>query len=176
MAFTNRDDLAEAMKSLRVHGKGTDKYDNVRVGLNARLDTLQAAIVLAKFGVFPEELVARQRLAAEYGALLGKLPAGRVEIPTVPQARTSAWAQYTIRCAQGRREALQRALQKSGVPTAVYYPLPLHLQGAFRGLGYTPEDFPVSEAASRGVMSLPFGPYLKETEVASVVEALSHCE
>jgi dTDP-4-amino-4,6-dideoxygalactose transaminase len=173
MAFTDRDDLAAALRSLLVHGKGSDKYDNVRVGLNARLDTLQAAILLAKWEAFPAELEARQLRAQDYREALSPLPAGLSDCPAVPGDTRSAWAQYTVRCRRGQRESLQQRLRKRGVPSAVYYPLPLSLQGAFRDLGYAPGGFPVAEEASCEVLSLPFGPYLGREEIAAVAAALA---
>ncbi len=166
--LTDDADFAGKMQSLRVHGKGRDKYDNVRLGLNARLDTIQAAALLAKLVIFPEEMEARQRVAARYDGLIKGL-AG-VAAPVVREGCASAWAQYTVRVTD--REALQAALKEAGIPTAIYYPLPLHLQGAFAGLGYGPGDFPASEAASREVLSLPMHPYLSEETQRSVVAAL----
>ncbi|MBI5014770.1 MAG: DegT/DnrJ/EryC1/StrS family aminotransferase [Deltaproteobacteria bacterium] len=165
MVFTDDDALADAMRSIRIHGKGRDKYDNVRIGLNARLDTLQAAIVLAKFEAFPEELAKRQAAAQLYGELLGAEPS--LCVPTVPGGYSSAWAQYTVRVGGGRRDVLQGQLRAADIPSAVYYPMPLHLQGAFRHLGYSRGDFPLAELASAEVLSLPFGPYLSEGDLAA---------
>lgn len=164
MVFTDRDDIADICRSLLVHGKGSDKYDNVRIGLNARLDTFQAAILLAKFRVFPKELESREAAAARYNR---GLEAYRdiLSPPLVPEGCFSAWAQYTVRARDPEtRTALMGRLKKAGIPTAIYYPKPLHLQTAFAHLGYRPADFPESEAASQTVFSLPFGPYLKEDE------------
>ncbi|GFK94185.1 UDP-2-acetamido-2-deoxy-3-oxo-D-glucuronate aminotransferase [Fundidesulfovibrio magnetotacticus] len=153
--FTDDAELAKVFKSLRVHGAGTDKYDNVRIGVNARLDTLQAAILLAKLEAFPAEVELRQAAAARYDAALAGTG---VTTPHIPGGYRSAWAQYTV--LTERREALQAALKEAGAPTAVYYPRPLHLQTAFARLGHKPGDFPVSEKASAQVLSLPMGPYL----------------
>ena len=173
MVFTNLDDLAEICRSLLVHGKGRDKYDNVRIGLNARLDTLQAAILLAKFEVFPEELKARQHVAARYTEGL-EAHGSLVTPPRVPEGSLSAWAQYTVRVKDGEsRRLLMDRLKAAGIPTVVYYPKPLHLQTAFAQLGYRLGDFPVSEAASQSVFSLPFGPYLTAEEQTHIFEALS---
>jgi dTDP-4-amino-4,6-dideoxygalactose transaminase len=157
--FTGDDELAEKMKSIRVHGQGSDKYDNVRIGLNARMDTLQAAILMVKLENFPWELEQRQRVAERYTRTL----AGVVETPQIPDGCYSAWAQYSVQ--SDRREALQTALKEAGVPTAVYYPKPLHLQKAFGFLKGRPGDCPASEAASRHIFSLPMHPYLKDAEI-----------
>lgn len=154
--FTDDDGLAALLASIRVHGKGSDKYDNVRIGLNGRLDTMQAAILLAKLEAFPGELDARDVVAARYGKLLADLP--DLTLPVVPEGCRSAWAQYTL--ASPRRDAIMAALREDGVPTMVYYPKPLHVQTAFAGLGHAPNDFPASMAASGRVFSLPMHPYL----------------
>lgn len=153
-AFTDNDDLASAMRSLRVHGQGSGKYDNVRVGTNARLDTLQAAILLEKLAVFEDELAAREAIAVRYEAGL----AGAVAVPRVPEGSSSAWAQYTVRAAD--RDGLAAALKVVGVPTAVYYPTPLHRQPAYRGYPTAGEGLPVAEHLAREVLSLPMHPYL----------------
>ncbi|MBI5441426.1 MAG: DegT/DnrJ/EryC1/StrS family aminotransferase [Deltaproteobacteria bacterium] len=170
MVFTDRDDLAEAMRSLRNHGQGGDRYDNVRVGLNARLDTVQAAVTLAKFEVFPGELERRRDVARLYTELFSR--AEGVRAPAVPARLRSAWGQYTIRLPAAERSAAEAALKKVGVPAMIYYPRPLHLQGAFRGLGYGPGDFPQAERASREVLSLPFGPYLDAGAVREIAHTL----
>ncbi|MBE0617605.1 MAG: DegT/DnrJ/EryC1/StrS family aminotransferase [Proteobacteria bacterium] len=168
MAFTDRDDLAEAMRSIRIHGKGRDKYDNVRIGLNARLDTIQAAILLAKFEAFPGEVDRRRQLARSYTEILSR--SSSLVPPHVPEGYRSAWAQYTVRAAPGRRGAAQEAFTKAGIPTAVYYPQPLHLQGAFKPLGYRQGDFPEAELASGEVLSLPFGPYANDDVALRIAE------
>ena len=165
--FTNDDRLAGILKSIRVHGKGSDKYDNVRIGLNSRLDTLQAAILLAKLEVFPEELRARQRAAEFYTA---RLPASVTPPLVAPEAR-SAWAQYSILVED--RDSLQKALKEVGVPTNVYYPKPLHLQTAYSDLGYESGSFPVAERLSQSILSLPMHPYLTEEEQTCVVDAVA---
>ena len=170
MVFTDRDDLAEICRSLLVHGKGTDKYDNVRIGLNARLDTLQAAVVLAKLEVFPEEVEKRQAIARAYTEALASNPALRP--PHVPEGLKSGWAQYTVRAPNGGRGGVEAALKVAGVPSVVYYPKPLHLQTAFAPLGYRAGDFPESERASAEVLSLPFGPYLARDAAAQIAAVL----
>jgi len=165
--FTDNDQLADTMRSIRVHGKGTHKYDNVRIGLNGRMDTLQAAIVLAKLEVFDQEVKDRQRVAEQYSQALKDV----VTVPYVAPDCTSVWAQYSVLSEQ--REALQKRLQAAGVPTAVYYPLPLHLQGAFSHLGYREGDFPVSEDASRKIFSLPMHPYLEPADQQRIIAAFT---
>jgi len=168
--LTDDDHLAGLMRSIRVHGQGSHKYENVRLGLNARLDTLQAAILLAKLAAFPDELEQRQRVAARYTQGLNS----RVQTPHIPEGSTSAWAQYSI--LTDRREEVQAALKTAGIPTAVYYPLPLHLQGAFADFGYAQGDFPVAEATAGRIFSLPMHPYLEDETidfiVARIIEAV----
>jgi dTDP-4-amino-4,6-dideoxygalactose transaminase len=169
MCFTDDAQLAAVMDSLRVHGKGSDKYDNVRVGFNGRMDTLQAAIVLSKFSIFPEEVELRQEVAGRYGQLLGRLKG--VTLPLVPAGYKSVWAQYSVLAAsEAHRQRLQAGLKEAGIPTAVYYPKPLHLQTAFASLGYREGDFSLSEDASRRIFSLPMHPYLKLEEQEKIAE------
>lgn len=167
--FTDDGDLAEVMASIRVHGKGAHKYDNARIGLNARLDTLQAAVLLAKMTVFPDEIKARREAAAEYTRRFRNIPG--VTPPLVPEGYASAWAQYSILVDE--REAVQAAIKEKGAPTAVYYPKPLHLQTAFSYLGYAPGDMPESENASKYIMSVPMHPYLDERAIDLVCKAVS---
>lgn len=164
--FTRDAAEAEVLRSIRVHGQGRNKYDNVRIGLNGRLDTIQAAVLLVKLEVFPEELEARQRAASRYTTGL----AGLVRTPATPEDRLCAWAQYSVR--SPNRESIQGALQDAGIPSAIYYPKPLHLQEAFRNLGYGPGDFPVSESAAREIFSLPMHPYLTDDTVDRIVETI----
>jgi dTDP-4-amino-4,6-dideoxygalactose transaminase len=171
MCFTADDQLAAVMDSIRVHGKGTDKYDNVRIGINGRMDTLQAAVLLSKFSIFPEEIDLRQKAARRYNELLGGLKG--VTTTQVPAGSTSVWAQYSLLAKdEGHRTRLQEGLKQAGVPTAVYYPKPLHLQTAFAHLGYRPGDFPKSEDASRRVFSLPMHPYLKPEEQETIARVI----
>ena len=160
--FTNDESTAAYLRSVRVHGSGEDKYDNVRTGLNARIDTLQAAILLPKLAVLENELEARERHAARYSRVLGDV----VDTPTVPVNSTSAWAQFTIRVSE--RERVQAALSAAGIPSAIYYPKPLHLQTAFSHLGGKPGDIPMAEAASATVLSLPMHPYLEDEQIDHV--------
>lgn len=171
MCFTDDDALASIMDSLRVHGKGDDKYENVRIGINGRLDTLQAAILLAKFEIFPQELEMRDRVAKRYGELISRCPG--IVTPVLPPGTRSAWAQYSLLAAgSGERQLLMNRLKKAGIPTAIYYPKPLHLQTAFAHLGYKEGDFPVSEDFSRRIFSLPMHPYLKiedQKQIAKII-------
>jgi UDP-2-acetamido-2-deoxy-ribo-hexuluronate aminotransferase len=164
--FTDDDKLAEVMRSIILHGKGSHKYENIRIGVNGRLDTLQAAILLAKLEVFGKELDNRQRVAEKYSAGLK----GTVEVPLIPKGMVSAWAQYSI--LTERRDDLERYLKEKGIPTAIYYPTPLHLQPAIAYLGYKKGDFPVSEDASHRILSLPMHPYLTDQEMQEVTEAI----
>ena len=175
MCFCSDDSLAEIMRSIRLHGKGTHKYENIRIGINGRLDTLQAAILLAKFSLFEEEVKLRQVVANRYNELL-RICAGLVT-PEVPTGYRSVWAQYSLLAGdQAHRDAIMKGLQGKGVPTVIYYPRPLHLQGAFSFLGYREGDFPVSEDCSKRIFSLPMHPYLKEEDqqvIASAVKTLA---
>ena len=171
MCFTADDGLAERMRSISLHGKGHHKYENVRIGVNGRLDTLQAAILLAKFEIFPEEVELRQGVARSYTDAIAA--DASVVVPCVPAGYQSVWAQYTVRAKDAEhRAALQKRLGGAGIPTAVYYPKPLHLQQAFAPLRYRTGDFPVSEAYADRVFSLPMHPYLKIEEVRSIARRL----
>jgi dTDP-4-amino-4,6-dideoxygalactose transaminase len=173
MCFTDDADLHEIMMSLRVHGKGTHKYDNVRIGMNGRMDTLQAAVLLAKFEIFPEEIELRQQVARQYSRLLNQH--AQVQTPTVPDEMTSAWAQYSVLATdESHRTQLQARLKEAGIPTAIYYPKPLHLQTAFKPLGYEKGDFPVSEDFSGRIFSLPMHPYLSEADQERIAKILSN--
>jgi dTDP-4-amino-4,6-dideoxygalactose transaminase len=167
--FTEDDALAEILGSIRVHGKGRDKYDNVRLGLNGRLDTLQAAIILAKLEIFAEELAAREQVASWYAKHLAGLDG--VTTPQVRESAVSAWAQYSILAGGGKRDAVAAHLKRKGIPTNIYYPTPMHLLGAFKYLGYKPEDMPVALACSRDILALPFHPYMTEADVNAVCSA-----
>ena len=172
--FTEDDDLAERVRSIRVHGKGTDKYDNIRVGQNCRLDTIQAAIVIEKLKIYQSELDARQKVADSYtqhiNELNERLGAVLIQPPIVSGGYISAWAQYTIRT-EARTEVADR-LKADGIPSVVYYRTPSHLLGACAHLGHGRGDFPHSEAAAESVLSLPFHPYLDEETVQQVVSSL----
>ena len=162
--FTDVGALAASMRSIRAHGQGAGKYETVRVGVNSRLDTLQAAILLAKIEVLEEEIARRDEIAKEYSRRLSDL----VETPVVTPGRISAWAQYTIKT--DRRPNLQQALRDAGVPTAVYYPKPMHLQSAYAAYREA-SSFPVSEALCEKVLSLPLNAYASDEEVGHVCRA-----
>jgi len=166
MIFTDDGELYDKLLSIRVHGQGSDKYDNIRVGINGRLDSLQAAILLAKFDIFAEEIELRQQVAGRYSAQLKD----KVRVPYVKEFNVSAWAQYSIQ--YPRREQMTGQLGKKGIPTAIYYPIPLHLQEAFAYLGLKPGDFPVSEKIAGQIFSLPMHPYLSRADQDQVIAAL----
>jgi UDP-2-acetamido-2-deoxy-ribo-hexuluronate aminotransferase len=171
MCFTNDDTAAEIMDSIRVHGKGNHKYDNVRIGINGRLDSIQAAILIAKFDIFPEEIELRQKIARRYSELLTPHPS--LLTPHVPSGMKSSWAQYSLLAKDERhRSALQIKLKDAGIPTAIYYPKPLHLQTAFAHLGYKAGDFPISEDCASRIFSLPMHPYLKTEDQDRIVHLL----
>ncbi|MBT6759759.1 MAG: aminotransferase DegT, partial [Candidatus Marinimicrobia bacterium] len=168
--FTDDDDLYEKLVSVRVHGKGGDKYDNIRIGLNGRMDTLQAAIVLEKFTLFPGEVKLRNEVAAKYNELLSD----RVVVPQVANGYTSVWAQYSILAKDADDRAnLQAKLKDAGIPSAVYYPKPLHQQTAFNHLAYKDGDFPVSEEMSQRIFSLPMHPYLETADIETICEVIN---
>jgi dTDP-4-amino-4,6-dideoxygalactose transaminase len=157
--FTENDDLARVLDSLRVHGKGKDKYDNIRIGMNSRLDTIQAAILSVKLSVYAEEIVTRNRIAKRYTERLGNL----VETPFIPAGYDSVWAQYTVKLASSEeRSAVQARLKAAQVPSMVYYPVPLHQQTAYRHFPGDPAGLTVAADLSQRVMSLPMHPYLDE--------------
>ena len=162
--LTNDHALADIMESIRVHGKGTDKYDNVRIGLNARLDTLQAAILIEKLDIFAGEINKRNAVASRYAQELGDV----VTTPFVMDGAISTWAQYTLKVKN--REQFQASLKEAGVPTAVYYPKPLHQQTAYKNYPCGGNGLPVSDRLASEVVSLPMHPYLDE-ETQNVIIA-----
>lgn len=166
--FTDDDDIADVMRSLRIHGQGSDKYDNVRIGINGRLDTIQAAVLLEKLDIFDDELRARQALADGYARAFGD----RVKTPAVLPGHTSAWAQYTIEVED--RDGVATRLREAGVPTAVYYPKPLHQQSAYRHFPSPSSGLPISELCAGQVLSLPFHPYMDEPTFGRIVEAVQN--
>jgi dTDP-4-amino-4,6-dideoxygalactose transaminase len=168
--FTNDDELAAIIKSLRVHGQGTDKYDNVRIGINGRLDTIQAAILIEKLKIFPDELIARQAIADRYNEALKDV----VRVPHIMAGTTSAWAQYTVRLPKGaNREGIIADLKEAGIPTVIYYVKPIHLQTAYRHfLTATGGALPVCEALSNEVLSLPMSGYVGTGDVDHITKAL----
>jgi dTDP-4-amino-4,6-dideoxygalactose transaminase len=166
--FTDDDELAAVVRSLRSHGEGKDRYHNVRIGMTGRLDTIQAAILLEKLKIFPEEVAARERIAVRYAGALA-------DVAIVPQAPTgydSVWAQYTIRLAPGKRGPLAEALKAEGIPTAVYYARPLHRQAAYRHYPVADGGLPVSERLADEVISLPMHAYLDAPTQDRIVDAV----
>ena len=160
--FLDDDALAAKLVSIRVHGQGRSKYEVERVGLNARFDTIQAAVILAKLDVFESELERRQEIAATYDKALGRA----VETPEIPPGYRSAWAQYSI--LSNKRDALAATLKEQGVPTAIYYPIPMHLQAAYREYGEGEGSCPVSEKLAKRVLSLPMHPYLDDATIERI--------
>ncbi len=164
--FTDDDGLAELLRSLRVHGQGVDRYDNARIGINGRLDTLQAAILIEKLAIFPEEIEARERIAARYNEMLGDVAI----VPRRAADSTSVWAQYTLRI--GNRDAVAKALSAQGIPTAIYYPIPLHRQTAYKHCPVAGNGLPASDRLSAEVLSLPMHPYLDTATQDRIVTVL----
>jgi dTDP-4-amino-4,6-dideoxygalactose transaminase len=167
--FTDDDGLAKAMRSIRLHGKGDDKYDIVRIGINGRMDTIQAAVLIEKLAIFPDEIEAREIAAQRYTERLSNL----VGTPSVPAGSQSVWAQYTIRLPADQREGIAAALKAKGVPSAVYYPRPVHQQEAYRSCPVASSGLTASEQASVEVLSLPMHPYLTARDQDRVCSALS---
>jgi len=166
--FTNSNDLAKQLASIRVHGKGKDKYNNIRLGLNARMDTIQAAILLPKLDIFLDELKKRKQVAKRYSDILKNrnIP---LTTPKIPEGRESAWAQYSVLLDnKDIRSDLQLHLKKNNIPTAIYYPVPLHLQPVYGDLTYGQGDFPIAEDCSSRILSLPMHPYLTEKDQAYI--------
>ncbi len=166
--LTDDAELAETLRSVRVHGQGSDKYDNVRLGLTARIDTIQAAILIEKLKIFPDEIAARDVAARRYNDGLGNA----VIVPRVQPNCTSVWAQYTIRLPEGGRDAMAATLKAQGIPTAIYYPKSLHQQTAYRDFPVASGGLPVSEKLSRDVISLPMHAYLDEPTQERIIKAV----
>ncbi|MEA3292634.1 MAG: DegT/DnrJ/EryC1/StrS family aminotransferase [Pseudomonadota bacterium] len=166
--FTDDDHLAGLLRSIRIHGMGENQYDNVRIGITGRLDTLQAAILRCKLAVFDQELEARQRIANVYDTALSD----RFTTPHIPDGYRSAWAQYTIQAED--RELLRQHLASAGIPSAVYYPAPLHKQPAFPDCNQDNPLLPVSESLSESVVSLPIHPYLTQPDQLEIIEGILH--
>jgi len=166
VVFTNNDEYAKTIRMMRVHGQN-QRYHHKYIGMGGRLDTIQAAILLAKLPHYTQELLDRQRIAQRYTDALPN----NLQSPVVRLNRTSAWAQYTIRVDD--RDGIQAKLKDNGIPTAVHYPMPLHLQECFQYLNYKQGDFPISEKASNEAMSLPINPFLKEEEVQYISKMLN---
>jgi dTDP-4-amino-4,6-dideoxygalactose transaminase len=167
--FTDDADLAARLRSIRVHGQGSDKYDNIRLGLTGRLDTIQAAVLLEKLKIFDDEIAARNEVAARYSRGLGNV----VTVPQLAPGCGSVWALYTIRLPQGvDRDGFAAALKAKGVPTAIYYPKSIHQQTAYRDFPVADGGLPVSERLSSDVISLPMHAYLDEPAQERVIAAV----
>jgi len=164
--FTNDDELNELLRSIRVHGQGRDKYENVRIGVNSRLDTIQAAVLIEKLKIFEEEIELRQSVARRYDEAFRA--SNRISVPRVIEGAVSTWAQYTIQVPE--RDKLQSALKAKGIPSAIYYPIPLSLQKGYRH--YPSAPTPVSERISETVLSLPMHPYLDAATQDRIIEAV----
>jgi dTDP-4-amino-4,6-dideoxygalactose transaminase len=167
--FTDDAELAATLRSVRVHGQGSDKYDNVRLGLTGRLDTMQAAILIEKLKIFEDEIAARNKVAERYGRGLGNI----VTVPHVASGGTSVWAQYTIRLPKGSdRDGFAATLKAQGIPTAIYYPKSMHQQTAYRDFPVADGGLPASERLSDDVISLPMHAYLDEPTQERVIKAV----
>ena len=167
--FTDNADYAALMRSARVHGQGQDKYHNDRIGMTARLDSMQAAVLLANLGIFEEELQLRQLVADRYADLLDG-----VICPSLKEQATSSWAQYTLRLPAGTdRSRLQQELAEADIPTAIYYPVPMHKQAPYAAYPVAAGGLEVTEALSQTVLSLPMHPYLSEAEQAHIADQLN---
>lgn len=164
--FTNDGALADLLRSIRVHGEGRDKYENVRIGVNSRLDTIQAAILLEKLKIFPDEIEKREAVAQRYNRRFTQ--SNNIRVPRVIEGAQSTWAQYTIQVTD--RDKVQAALKEQGIPTAIYYPIPLSQQKAYRQFPAVPT--PVSEKLSQAVISLPMHPYLDEPTLEVIADAV----
>ena len=167
--FTDDAEFAETLRSVRVHGQGSDKYDNVRLGLTGRLDTIQAAVLIEKLKIFEEEIAARNRVAERYAQGLGNV----VTVPGLASGASSVWAQYTIRLPAGTdRNEFALALRAQGIPTAIYYPKSMHQQTAYRDFPVADGGLPASERLSSDVISLPMHAYLDEPTQERVIKAV----
>jgi len=167
--FTDDAELAETLRSVRVHGQGSDKYDNVRLGLTGRLDTMQAAILIEKLKIFDDEIAARNKVAARYAQGLGNV----VAVPRIASGCTSVWAQYTIRLPHGSdRDSFAAKLKAQGIPTAIYYPKSMHQQTAYRDFPVADGGLPACERLSCDVISLPMHAYLDEPTQERIIKAV----
>ncbi len=166
--LTDDAELVAVLKSLREHGQGVDKYQNVRIGMTGRLDTIQAAVLLEKLAIFEDEIAARERIALRYNMMLADV----AKVPVVDRRATSVWAQYTLRLQPGVRDGLAERLKAEGVPTAVYYRLPMHLQPAYRQYPAAGAILPVCETLAEEVISLPMHAYLDEPTQDRIVDAV----
>jgi dTDP-4-amino-4,6-dideoxygalactose transaminase len=167
--FTDDDGLYHKLTSIRVHGQGEDKYNNVRIGLNGRLDTIQAAVLISKLSIFENEVIERNRVAARYNKNLNEV----LKTPFTPENCTSVWAQYSLLAkSTNHRTEIMEHLKENGIPSVIYYPKPLHLQDAFKHLNYSVGDFPVTEDIASRIFSLPMHPYLKDEEIDTICDVI----
>ncbi len=165
--MTDDDGLSETLRSLRVHGQGSDKYDNVSIGLASRLDTIQAAVLSEKLKIFPDEIDSRNKVARRYNEALTDV----ATVPAVPAGSTSVWAQYTIRISAARRAAVAAALKSEGIPTAIYYPIPLHRQQAYKHYPVGKSGVAASDRLTSEVISLPMHAYLDAATQDRIIDA-----
>jgi len=171
--FTDSDELAARFRSIRVHGQGEDRYEHVRIGVTARLDAIQAAVLMAKLDVFDGEVEARQWAARGYDQAIAAAGLDLVT-PHIPDGNVSAWAQYSLLAPdRAARDGMRERLSAAGIPTMVYYPKPMHLQPALAYLGHAAGDFPVSEEMSARIFSLPMHPYLDQPTIERIVAAMA---
>lgn len=170
--FTENDKIAEKLKSLRIHGKGKDKYDNVAIGMNSRLDTLQAGVLIEKLKIFSNEISRRNEIAELYRLLLKDMP---IKFQTIPQNYKSVYAQFSILFeSKDVRNSVQNHLLKHNIPSVIYYPIPAHLQTGYRYLNYNKGSFPVSENLSDRILSLPMHPYLSNEDISEIVNVIKN--
>ena len=169
--FTNDEEFADKMKSIRIHGSGSNKYENIRLGINGRIDTIQAAIILEKLSIFDEELKLRN-LVAEY---YSKNISSNFKKPYIPKNYMSSWAQYSLLSqSEYERNKIMSMLSSDGIPSMIYYKQPLHLQVVFKKLGYNKGDFQITEKVSNQIFSLPMHPYLEKEEQNKIIELLNN--
>jgi dTDP-4-amino-4,6-dideoxygalactose transaminase len=168
--FTNDEELAHKMRSIRIHGSGSDKYKNVRIGINGRLDTIQAAILLEKLSIFDEELKSRNIVADYYRNNIFS----NFKNPFIPKDYLSSWAQYSLLAkSKFERNEIMSILSNSNIPSMIYYKCPLHLQAVFKKLGYEKGDFPISERVASQIFSIPMHPYLDKKKQDRIIEVLN---
>ncbi len=171
--FTNNEELNSLIKSIRIHGSGIDKYENVRVGINGRLDTLQAGILLEKLSILNNELTSRDQISKYYSSHI----CSNFQIPYVPKDYVSSWAQYSLLANSSKmRSKIIKLMKESNIPIMIYYKIPLHLQKVYSQLGYEEGSFPISENLAKRIFSLPMHPYLQRTQQDLIIEILNDAE
>ncbi len=173
--FTNNEKLVTKLRSLRIHGQ-SKRYHHKYIGMGGRIDTIQAAVLNVKLKYYAKDLALRQEVAEKYNEVLRQeflVSSKELIIPVIKDTCTSSWAQYSVRVkGEGRKVKVQEKLKENGVPTAVHYPIPLHLQECFKYLGYEKGHFPISETVSQEILSLPMNPYLKDEEIVYIIKTL----